>query len=225
MEELPRERPVTEGGAEDVSPEQLERLKSLVKEQYKMRPAWRRVFPQLRPPTHKQMRHMIDDQKRAAVLHGAKILYLDDGPQCHPEFVTRLILVSRRRVERIFYHGESLEQIVEFFRTRLRRCPSPHLLILDGNLEMLPSLEPADHIVYGYDVLRHLAGDLSGAGVPAIGFSSDAKLHRQFGEAGADGFVRKTIPSLSAVEEVAALYQKALERIRSRRDWGFIEQD
>jgi len=171
------------------------------------------------------MRHMIDDQKGTEVLHGAKILYLDDGPQCHPEFVTRLILASRRRVERIFYHGESLGEIVAYFRERLRRCPSPHLLIADGNLEMLPSLEPADHVVHGYDVVGRLSGDLSRTGVPAIGFSSDATLRKEFRAAGADGFVRKTIPPIAAVEEVAALYRRAIESLHQRRDWEFIEQD
>lgn len=227
MEKLPpRGRPVTEGENGVVSPDELERLKGHLKKQYKVRPTWRSVLSQQHPPTHKQMRHMIDDlDKFAGPLHGAKVLYLDDGPQFFMDFVTRLTLATRRRIERYFYHGETIEEIVAFFRGRLQRCPSPHLLIVDGRLEMLPSLETADHSVYGYDVLAQLSPHLREAGVPAIGFSTIESLHKEFEQAGADGFVRKTIPALSAVETVATIYAKALERIRRRRDEEFIMQD
>lgn len=221
MEQLPQnwERPVTEEGQpECVSPEIIKRLQSLLRELYKQRPVWKKYMPPLRPPTHKEVCGKLGELKGVEPLHGAKVLYLDDASQCYLPFVTNMILATQRRVERIFYHGETTEEIVTKIRQRLRLCPQPHLLLVDENLEMLPSFECAGHTEYGHNVVHQLHFDLRKAGVPAIGFSSDSSLTRTFMAAGAEGFVRKNIPAESAVEQIASIYRSFLEKIRLQKE-------
>ncbi|MDD4628487.1 MAG: hypothetical protein PHE68_03790 [Candidatus Peribacteraceae bacterium] len=168
---------------------------------------------------------MLSELKGVEPLQGAKVLYLDDSSQFQLKFLTNLTLATRRRIERIYYHGESVEEIVCSIRERMKRCPSPHLLIVDGRLDMLPSLEPAPRGIDGYDVVRGLAPDLLERGIVSIGFSTTFDRREPFLRAGADGFVRKTIPAESAVEAMASKYRRALARIRCGRDREFSPQD
>ncbi|MDD5103093.1 MAG: hypothetical protein PHX93_01695 [Candidatus Peribacteraceae bacterium] len=220
MEQLPyRGRPVTERDAQEsgVSPGEIQKLQSLLKELYKQRPVWRKFLPPLRPPTHKAVRMKLGELKGVEALYGAKVLYLDDTSQCYLPFLTDLTLATRRRVERIFYHGETVEQIAENFHQRLRRCPQPHLLIVDEHLEMLPSFEYAGHTEKGHKVLEQLQGDLRKAGVPPVIFSSDDCLADTAASVGAQ-FVRKNIPPEAAVEQMARYLQLSQMRMQTQRE-------
>lgn len=223
MESLPRERPVTGEaemnveGIDVISPEVIRRLQGLLKELNKQRPAWRQYLPPLSPPRQKVVRAKISDLKDVDSLLGAKVLYLDDGSQFYLEFLTYLTLATRRRVERIFYHGESLEELVHLFRERFRRCPQPHLLISDGVLELLPSLEPASHRLFGSDVIAHIRYDLEKAGIPSIGYSTTLSLREDFLRAGAEEFVGKNIPAVAAVEQVAKYFSAGQRRQQRQR--------
>lgn len=236
MEELPRERPVMERGSGVVSPDVVQRQQCLLKELYAQRSAWRKVLPPFRPPTHKETRIMLSELNGVDSLQGAKILMLDDTSQLLLKFLTHVTLATRRRVERIFYHGETVDQLVSKLRERLRRCPKPHLLIVDGDLNMLPSLEPADRTVHGYDVVRETADDLQSAGIPVIGFSTTEDRQEEFLAAGASGFVVKPplaaqteeelhAKTLAAVQEIARVYNQTAEQLRRKRDERFITQD
>lgn len=221
MEQLPHdwERPVTEEDLpECVSPEIIKRLQSLLRELYHQRSSWRAFVPPLRPPTHKETRTMLSDLQDVHALEGAKVLYLDDTPQWHLEFVTGLTLATRRRVERVFYHGESIRELIQMFRERLHRCPRPHLLIVDGSLELLPNMKPAERSIRGYRVLDGMKSFLKKAGVPSIGYSKNKDFEEYFSIAGADGFVWKPEPAQNAVRKVATIFAESQERICARRE-------
>ena len=226
MEQLPpRGRPVTERESCVVSPDVIQRLHCLLKELYAQRSIWRKFLQPQSPPHHDTVREMLTSMKKVESLHGAKVLCLDDTSQLNLPFFTQMTLATCRRVERIFYHGEPIDEIVHNIRERIQRCPRVHLLIADGVLNMLPSLACADHTVYGHEVLAQLSGDLQTAGIPSMGYSSTTKHRKDFMNVGADAFIRKTIPAASAVELIAHNYQIALERIRRRREERFIMED
>lgn len=220
------ERPVREETSESVvSPDVVRRLQSLLKELYRQRSIWRRFLPPQRPPTQKETRIRMGELTEVESLEGAKAIYLDDAWQCHLPFLTELTLATRRRVERVSYHGESIAELVAAFRERLLRCPRPHLLIADGCLEMLPSMDPADRSVRGYRVLDALQETLHQAGVPAFGYSSNPSFAEYFERAGADGFFCKKEDPRLTVRHIAKEFPAAVERIRQRNEEKFIRQD
>ncbi|OIO52903.1 hypothetical protein AUJ46_06540 [Candidatus Peregrinibacteria bacterium CG1_02_54_53] len=228
MEQLPhRGRPVTEENEQEgvISPDIVKRLQSLLKEPYRQRPTWRKFLPPQRPPRHKEVRIKLSEMENLDALQGVKVLYLDDTSQFHLEFVSNLTLATRRRVERIFYHGESTVELVKMLRSRLSRCPRVHLLIADGCLELLPSMEDAGRSIRGYRVIDSLKDSLRRAGVPAIGYSSNPDFNEYFTRAGADGFICKTENPLDAVRTINELYPPALAKVRQRREQEFIQTD
>lgn len=221
------ERPVNEGirWESGISPEEMQCLRRHLfefRKLYELYPAWQQVIP--RSAIEKHIPHpddipmMLSQLSGVGSLHGAKVLYLDDGPEFYFKFLAYLTLATRRRVERIFYHGESVAQIVSILREKLRLCPQPHLLIVDENLEMLPSVQYAGHTEKGHEVIRSLRHALQKAGVTSIGFSTNALESTVFRDAGADGFVRKNIPPQAIVEQMAGIFHVSQQRLRLSRD-------
>ncbi|MDO8468364.1 MAG: hypothetical protein Q7S29_01235 [Candidatus Peribacter sp.] len=234
MDQLPyRGRPVTEGNENvgEVSPEDLQRLLRRLQEfrdLYKKNIAWH-VGLSLREipyPNQRTITSMLGQLRGVEPLHGAKVLYLDDGPQYYFEFLAHLTVATRRRVELIPYKGESVAEIATNIRQRLRLCPQPHLLVADENLEMLPSMEYAGHTEKGHSVIDHLRYDLLRTGVPSVLFSTDDSLSEKASSVGA-AFVRKNIPPEAAVEQIADYFHSFHRRIRQEReaDERFITTD
>lgn len=227
MEKLPPgERPVTEQAQplSEISPEEIQRLERRLQkfeDLYEQHPEWedcitREQF-QKHIPHARDIPMMLSKLRDVASLRGAKVLYLDDSPQCYLRFVGYLILATHRDVELIFYHGETSEDIAANIRKRLRLYPQPHLLIVDENLELLPSFEYADHMEEGHEVIHHLQFDLQRAQIPSMGFSTDDSLADTFASVGAK-FVRKNIPPEAAVEQMAGIFRLHLTGVQRQRE-------
>lgn len=207
----------------EISPEDQQSIERRLREfehLYDQHPAWeeqisRRDFMN-HIPHPQDIPHMNRRLRNVEPLHGAKVLYLDDGPQLFLRFVGYLTVATRRRVELLFYTGKTASEIADEMAERLQRCPQPHVLVMDQNLELLPDMRYAGHTENGHEVIDCLRYDLRRAGVPTILYSTDDRLSSVADSVGA-GFVRKNIPPEAAVEQIAQIVDSYHKRIQMQR--------
>jgi len=178
----------------------------------------------LSPPNHDETRKMHDKLTGVDALDGVKILFLDDTPQFHYPILANLTLATHRRVERIAYHGESLQDLVARLEERMKLCPRPHLLLADGNLDLLPSSEAADPGLQGFAVIAelHRRNRLT---IPTMGMSNVGAYRRPFKAAGADGFLDKNLPPDRFVQALARRFARTWAEIHRRREEEFLMSD
>lgn len=103
-----------------------------------------------------------------------------------------------------------MQELAHGIHHRLLQYPSTHLVVMDGELGVYPDLSLTEKAIYGPDVVAALRE--RDVPIPCIGFSNAEFFREGFLAGGADGFVRKTIPPVAAVEQMAGIFGQALRR-------------